>query len=430
MSNMNHRDISNNILRNNLNLVINELFQDLLGYAPVNQNDNVTNQNQTPNNIFNILNTINQSTSVNYMNSYRTRNANTNANNNILNRSSVGRNRFNINSIFNHSNTNNSNNEERHINTINNTSYQNNNYMSNDFNYFTRNSFLNSNIVDNRDIISLRTSFRIIDIDSENENDISYNVFERTYTNHRNSRETIDVSNTILRQTLSSLFNSISGMGNYGENDYNYNYNYPYYNRNSSMYSDLSEILASSLYDKPKYKRKISEKGKEQLIYTKYDTSNQYNINTACPIMQTEFEKGEDVIVLPCHHCFNYEAINTWLNEKPECPVCRYELDSEEVRINDDIENENESNSIQSDANADDDNNRTSYSDMRIRMRNREAYPEYYNFITDFLNESIENNENETINNTNTNTEEEALDEDLEMDLILYYLFDNSSNRI
>lgn len=421
MSNMNERDISNNILRNNLNLVINDLFQNLLGYAPslsTQEHEIPTNQiegrgqrqNQHQhtfytgrnNSIFNIVNTMNQSNYMNnYINSYSYRLQNNNNNNNNRTRGSIGRERFNINNILNYTNTeNNRNIEERYSNIQ--PQEENDNSL-----YFTRNSILNSNIIDNRDIVSLRTIFRIIDIDSSN-NDISYNVFERTYTNYEDSINiNTDVSNSFLNRTLSSLFNTINWVDNYGYN----------YNTNTSVYSDLSEILTRSLYDKPIYKRKISEQGKETLVYTKYNALNHHTMNTSCPIIQTDFEEGEDVIILPCHHCFNPEAINTWLNEKPECPVCRYELDSEEVK-NDEDESENE-------ININNDNTTT-------RMRNRETYPDYYNFITDLLNESrsTENdNDNDNVNNTNTNTEEE-LDEDLEMDIILQYLFDASLNRI
>ena len=36
---------------------------------------------------------------------------------------------------------------------------------------------------------------------------------------------------------------------------------------------------------------------------------------------------------MPCNHCFIPEAIRSWLEEKPECPVCRQEMDSVEVKI-------------------------------------------------------------------------------------------------
>lgn len=96
--------------------------------------------------------------------------------------------------------------------------------------------------------------------------------------------------------------------------------------------SVFQQILSQSLYDESVYKKKISEKGKTQLTHIRFDKDNKDNINTSCPIMQTDFEQEQYLIQLPCNHMFIPEAINRWLDEKPECPVCRFQLDSIEVK--------------------------------------------------------------------------------------------------
>lgn len=48
-----------------------------------------------------------------------------------------------------------------------------------------------------------------------------------------------------------------------------------------------------------------------------------------CPITQSEFDEGDDVLALPCGHAFLKDAIQTWLEtESAECPVCRHALPS------------------------------------------------------------------------------------------------------
>ena len=96
--------------------------------------------------------------------------------------------------------------------------------------------------------------------------------------------------------------------------------------------NSLERILTQSLYDESAYKKKISDKGKQQMCHIKFDKNDTINLNTSCPIMQTDFEEDDYIIRLPCNHCFTPFAINKWLDEKPECPVCRYELDSVEVK--------------------------------------------------------------------------------------------------
>jgi hypothetical protein len=94
----------------------------------------------------------------------------------------------------------------------------------------------------------------------------------------------------------------------------------------------LASILNQTLYQKPKYIKVLSEEGKEKLKTSKY--SPDLDCNNSCPIMQLEFEPEEEVIILPCNHAFNPEGITHWLEkEKAECPICRYQLDSIEKKV-------------------------------------------------------------------------------------------------
>ncbi len=104
----------------------------------------------------------------------------------------------------------------------------------------------------------------------------------------------------------------------------------PDFNLNRETTNAFTRLLQTSFYDKPKYKQIISEKGEEDLKVIEYNSS--LNTNTICPIYQTEFTDGMQVIKLPCTHSFTPDAIRKWLKEeRAECPVCRYELDSKEV---------------------------------------------------------------------------------------------------
>lgn len=96
-----------------------------------------------------------------------------------------------------------------------------------------------------------------------------------------------------------------------------------------------SDFQNQTLYDESPIKNVVSEKGKEQLKKIKYskDVCN----NTSCAILHIDFEEDEEIIVLPCNHGFNSEAITKWVSdEKAECPICRFKLDS--------IEKKNETN--------------------------------------------------------------------------------------
>lgn len=102
-----------------------------------------------------------------------------------------------------------------------------------------------------------------------------------------------------------------------------------------------NNVMNSSLYDEPPIKNVVSEKGKEQLKVVKY--TDKCCSNNSCPIMHIDFEDKEEIIVLPCGHGFNKDAITRWVSdEKAECPVCRFKLDSiEKKNKNDDSESDN-----------------------------------------------------------------------------------------
>ena len=98
--------------------------------------------------------------------------------------------------------------------------------------------------------------------------------------------------------------------------------------------SQTNGIMNRSLHDAAGYKLVLSEEGADSLENRKYSTEG--CINDSCPITRAAFEVGEEVLRLPCGHCFDPDAISRWLkNEKAECPVCRHVLKSKEIRRDD-----------------------------------------------------------------------------------------------
>ena len=156
-------------------------------------------------------------------------------------------------------------------------------------------------------------------------NDISNN-----YLHHIISDHIQDLSNNPRGQFVSMLVNLI--------NDSNLNSNLamlPLANNfvrpQISQSSRINQILNNSLLEKMPYKKILSNKGEEQLKVIKYNKES--CDQDSCCITFENFEEGKDVIQLPCKHIFDPEGIKTWLKEESsKCPICRYELDFEEVK--------------------------------------------------------------------------------------------------
>lgn len=102
----------------------------------------------------------------------------------------------------------------------------------------------------------------------------------------------------------------------------------------------INQIINNTLYDEGRFRRVVSDNVLNNLTIIKYskDTCK----NDKCPILYVDFTEEDDVIKLECGHCFDPDSIKKWLKEhKAECPVCRYKLESMEVRVNNIYEQEN-----------------------------------------------------------------------------------------
>mmetsp|Transcript_1055 Transcript_1055/g.3222 ORF Transcript_1055/g.3222 Transcript_1055/m.3222 type:complete len:862 (-) Transcript_1055:479-3064(-) len=51
-----------------------------------------------------------------------------------------------------------------------------------------------------------------------------------------------------------------------------------------------------------------------------------------CSVCRDEFKEGQEVVQLPCKHCFDEGCIMPWLEMHSTCPICRHQLPLEEER--------------------------------------------------------------------------------------------------
>ena len=56
----------------------------------------------------------------------------------------------------------------------------------------------------------------------------------------------------------------------------------------------------------------------------------EFGVENSCAVCKDEFIIGEECILMPCEHHFHENCLVPWLKERNSCPVCRYELPTDD----------------------------------------------------------------------------------------------------
>jgi len=93
-------------------------------------------------------------------------------------------------------------------------------------------------------------------------------------------------------------------------------------------------VINESLYDITPVKKVITDKIKNSLEKILYKNAKNKEKYVQCCITQEEFKDDDEILQLPCEHCFFYDSIIKWLTEEScACPICKNTLDSTELII-------------------------------------------------------------------------------------------------
>lgn len=104
-------------------------------------------------------------------------------------------------------------------------------------------------------------------------------------------------------------------------------------------------VLQNSLYDRNPIRHVVTDAVKNSLKPIKFCDAVDKEIHNKCSILFDPFQEDDDIIQLPCNHCFFVEPIMKWLTEDScECPVCRYQFESMEKNVRIEEEEKEEEN--------------------------------------------------------------------------------------
>lgn len=75
-----------------------------------------------------------------------------------------------------------------------------------------------------------------------------------------------------------------------------------------------------------------SKQAVESLTKYKFTKDNITVLGTenCCSVCKDEFNEGDEAMKLPCNHFFHIDCIVPWFSEHNSCPVCRFELPTDD----------------------------------------------------------------------------------------------------
>ena len=118
------------------------------------------------------------------------------------------------------------------------------------------------------------------------------------------------------------------------------------YNRNIEQIINQLLINDNSNHGNPP----ASKSAVDKLVKCKITEKKlrEFGFENSCPICKDEFIINEECLLMPCEHHFHNNCLIPWLKQRNSCPVCRYELPTDdedfEKRKQERINNNNNNN--------------------------------------------------------------------------------------
>ena len=107
-----------------------------------------------------------------------------------------------------------------------------------------------------------------------------------------------------------------------------------YFFNQSSSYNIDNIINHIMLHDTNKYGNPpASKKAVENLKKYKINEEKikEFGFENSCAVCKDEFNIGEECLSMPCNHYFHGDCLIPWLKERNSCPICRYELPTDDA---------------------------------------------------------------------------------------------------
>ena len=101
-----------------------------------------------------------------------------------------------------------------------------------------------------------------------------------------------------------------------------------YYEENLENIINQIMMNDTNKYGNPPASKKSIEKLEKIIIND--EKLKSFGIENTCAVCKGEFIIGQECLLMPCQHHFHKDCLLPWLNERNSCPVCRFELPTDD----------------------------------------------------------------------------------------------------
>ena len=101
-----------------------------------------------------------------------------------------------------------------------------------------------------------------------------------------------------------------------------------YYEENLENIINQIMMNDTNKYGNPPASKKSIEKLEKIIIND--EKLKSFGIENTCAVCKDEFIIGQECLLMPCQHHFHKDCLLPWLNERNSCPVCRFELPTDD----------------------------------------------------------------------------------------------------
>ena len=168
-------------------------------------------------------------------------------------------------------------------------------------------------------------------LNNNNTENNNINNINNNNHNHNNNNSSVNVNVNRNRRNIFVITNNNRRRGRRRNRILELIANYLIIDHNDNFDDIITHIMLNdpNKYGNPPAAKNAIEKLKKYKINE--EKIKEFGFENSCAVCKDEFNIGEECLSMPCNHYFHEKCLLPWLKERNSCPICRYELPTDDA---------------------------------------------------------------------------------------------------